>query len=75
MDRCPARLYLESHDLMHPRPVRDASGTPMHGALEQECRACGRVIRSGLDFTPSWSLLARIRRQVGWARERSRRIA
>ncbi len=60
------------HDLMHPRQVHDARGQVIRGRLDMECRRCGAVIAGTVDLTPQWSLLARLRRQVPWAREQSR---
>jgi len=65
MMRLTCRLI--GHEWMHPRPY----GTT-RGALEMECARCGAVHRAEVDLTPHWPLLARMRRQVPWARARSR---
>lgn len=69
------RCAIFGHSTMHPRRARDGSDAIVRGALELECASCGRVWPVTVDFTPSWSLLARLRRQTPWARERSRRSA
>ena len=72
--RCPHTLYLQAHDLMHPRRKRRADGQVIPGILEYECRRCSQVVGE-TEYKPSWSLLAKIRRQIPFARERSRRVA
>jgi len=67
--------FIAGHDLMHPREKRTREGQAVRVTLESECRRCGRTIASPVDLTPSWSLMSRLRRQSGWARERSRRSA
>ena len=64
--------FVAGHRMMHPRQQRDSQGNVRRGALEYECRHCGIVLAGTVDLTPSWALLARLRRQVSWAREQSR---
>ena len=66
---------LVGHETMFPRRQRDAAGAVIQGRLEHECLRCGRVWPATVDLTPSWALMSRLRRQVPWAREQSRRRA
>lgn len=65
--------FVVGHDPMYPREKRIREGQTVRVTLEYECRRCGDTVESAVNLTPSWKLMARIRRQVPWARARSRR--
>jgi hypothetical protein len=67
MSRCPSTLWCERHDVMLTL-VRNAQGKPT-GAIEWTCRKCLRVVGK-TELKPSWSLLARMRRQLGRVKAR-----
>ncbi len=78
-NRCPAAWWLCSHDpewtikrTIGKDGLRGEAVKPH--ALEWHCLRCGKLV-SETCLTPSWSLLAKLRRQVPWARDRSRKVA
>lgn len=67
--RCSSTLYLSTHEAQW--ASKGGKGTKQPHSLEWSCTRCRKIIGETL-LTPQWSLMAKLRRQIPWAREQSK---